>query len=141
MQRTLLALALTTCLLAPGSAGAQEKPQKGVGVGALETRSQIRSDNDQQRLLTDAQAQAQESMRQRARLSAQQTTDIFLKLDVNGDGVLTRSELPAGLAGLRATFARYDRDQDHRLTYSEFCDYADAAPARVLALHGAAAHP
>jgi hypothetical protein len=130
----LVALVLIGWIVACGNVSAQEKPQKGVDASTRESRAQMRNDNDQQRWLVVDRAQAEKALRRRAMLTPQESTQLFLESDVNGDGVLTRSEVPAVLATLRASFGRYDRDQDHRLTYSEFCNYVDAMPESLVAL-------
>lgn len=129
-----LALVLSAWVVACGSASAQEKPQKGVDASTRESRMQMRNDNDQQRWLIVDRAQAEKALRGRAMLTPQESTELFLKSDVNSDGVLTRSEVPTVLAPLRASFGKYDRNQDHRLTYSEFCNYIDAMPESLVAL-------
>jgi hypothetical protein len=47
----------------------------------------------------------------------------FSSLDVNHDGVLSRSEIPKQLHELRAYFERYDFAGDHRLTETEYMSY------------------
>jgi hypothetical protein len=130
----LLALVLSVWVVAGGSASAQEKAQKGVDPSTRESRMQMRNDNDQQRWLVVDRAQAEKALRGRAMLTPQESTELFLESDVNSDGVLTRSEVPTVLAPLRASFGKYDRNQDHRLTYSEFCDYVDAMPESLVTL-------
>jgi hypothetical protein len=46
----------------------------------------------------------------------------FEVADANHDGFLSRSEVPKQLNDLRAHFAQYDKDGDHRLSRSEYED-------------------
>ncbi|KRF01906.1 hypothetical protein ASG87_10390 [Frateuria sp. Soil773] len=48
----------------------------------------------------------------------------FDELDVNHDKFISRSEVPKSLTALRAHFAEYDRDGDHRLTPQEYMTYS-----------------
>ncbi|WP_424682009.1 hypothetical protein [Frateuria sp. YIM B11624] len=119
----LLGCALAAASLAGGIAVAQEKAQKGVGVGAQERRSQIHTGSQD---MLSVQQRLKQRDDARPVMSPQQLTDLFLGFDRNHDLRLTRSEV-ASLPGLRARFADYDLDHDHRLDYSEFADYADTA--------------
>lgn len=47
----------------------------------------------------------------------------FANVDKNGDGSIGRSEVPKELSGLRANFAQYDLDHDHRLSEHEYVTY------------------
>ncbi|MDO1530009.1 hypothetical protein QMK61_14305 [Fulvimonas sp. R45] len=114
---------LLAACVAASVAAAQEHPQKGVSVGAIERHSQLRSSNEdvvsiQQRL---AQRNQTSPMMPEERL-----TRLFRGLDRDGDLRLSRSEV-AGLPGLRARFDQYDLNHDHRLDYTEFGHYADTA--------------
>ena len=116
------ALAAGASLLA-NNAIAQEKTQKGVSVGAVERRSQIHPGGQD---LLSVQQQLKRRDDARPTLSAQQMTDLFLGLDRDKDLRLSRSEIKT-LPALRSRFDSFDADGDHRLSYSEFADYADTA--------------
>lgn len=109
--------------LAAGTAVAQEKAQKGVSVGALERHSQNQTSGQD---MLSVQQQLKRRDDARPTLSSQQLTDLFLSLDHDKDLRLSRSELK-NLPALRSRFDTFDLDGDHRLTYSEFADYADTA--------------
>jgi len=115
------------------SAAAQEKAQKGVSVGELERHSQVQPSG------TDALSLQQDLKQRKLReggvtaLPPQAVTDLFLELDRDDDLRLSRSEL-ARVPALRARFAQYDQNHDHRLDYSEFADYADAAANELAGL-------
>ncbi|WP_181303339.1 EF-hand domain-containing protein [Rhodanobacter sp. PCA2] len=109
---------------AADAAVAQERPQKGVSAGAIERQNQMRSGGEDV-VSTQDRLNRRDSVR--AALSPEQLTRLFKGLDRNGDLRLSRSEL-ASLPGLRARFAEYDLDHDHRLDYSEFGHYADTLP-------------
>jgi hypothetical protein len=47
----------------------------------------------------------------------------FSNVDKNGDGVISRSEVPKDLPGLRAHFDQYDSNRDHRLSEAEYVNY------------------
>lgn len=113
--------------LSVGTAVAQEKPQKGVSVGAVERRSQINPSGQDLVLLQQRLKRRDDA---RPVLSPQHVTDLFLGLDRDRDLRLTRSEVES-LPTLRARFAKYDLDGDHRLNYSEFADYADTAAGEL----------
>lgn len=122
----LLACVLGTAgVLATAACMAQEKPQKGVGVGALERRSQQHTGGQD---MVSVQQQLKRRDDARSVLSEQQLTDLFLRFDHDADLRLSRSEVTK-LPTLRARFASYDLDGDHRLDYSEFAAYADTLPA------------
>jgi hypothetical protein len=107
--------------LLAGSAVAQEKAQKGMSVGAVERRSQI---NPSSQDLLSVQQELKRRDDARPTLTPQQLTDLFLGLDRDKDLRLTRSEIKT-LPALRSRFDEFDLDGDHRLSYSEFADYAD----------------
>ena len=67
-------------------------------------------------------------MREKPWMTPMQSTTLFLRLDRNHDKTLTRSEIPDDMSTLRADFGKYDRNGDHRLTYSEFANYTDTMP-------------
>ena len=109
-----------------GAANAQERPLAGRDAGKLEMRQQIQSENR-----ASFETKATESLR-RARkqslMTPQESTEAFLALDRNGDGFLSRSELPPEMVILRSQFGKYDTGHDHRLSYSEFANYTDVVP-------------
>lgn len=47
----------------------------------------------------------------------------FANADKNGDGSLSRSEVPKELRDLRAHFDQYDANRDHRLSEGEYAGY------------------
>jgi hypothetical protein len=47
----------------------------------------------------------------------------FSHVDKNGDGVISRSEVPKELPDLRAHFDQYDANRDHRLSEGEYVNY------------------
>jgi heterodisulfide reductase subunit A-like polyferredoxin len=120
------ALAAGTSLVA-GVVLAQERPEKGVSTGAVERRSQIHATGQD---MVSVQQQLKRRDDARPALSPRQLTDLFLELDHDKDLLLTRSEVES-LPTLRARFAKYDLDGDHRLNYSEFADYTDTAAAEL----------
>lgn len=113
-------------LLAASSTVAQDSAQKGQATGRLEMSQQIRAANSDS--LDVKATEALRHARKKPLMTPQESTDLFLALDRNDDGFLTRSELPVGMAILRAQFDRYDGNHDHRLSYSEFANYTDVVP-------------
>jgi hypothetical protein len=116
-----------------GPAAAQEKAQKGVSVGEIERRSQVQPSGADALSIQRDLKQRQLREGGAAALSPQALTDLFLRLDRDEDLHLSRSELMR-LPALRARFAQYDLDHDHRLSYSEFADYADVAANELARL-------
>ncbi|WP_083845935.1 hypothetical protein [Rhodanobacter spathiphylli] len=55
--------------------------------------------------------------------SASSSPLYFANVDKNGDGVISRSEVPKDLPGLRAHFDQYDLNRDHRLSEGEYVSY------------------
>lgn len=55
----------------------------------------------------------------------------FDTLDANGDGRLTRSEVPEDMHDLRAHFMEYDRDHDGKLSPPEYGLYASPPPENM----------
>ena len=109
-----------------GAASAQERPLAGRDAGKLEMRQQVQGENR-----TSFETKATESLRharKRPLMTPQESTDAFLALDRNHDGFLSRSELPPEMVILRSQFGKYDKDHDHRLSYSEFASYTDVVP-------------
>jgi|GEM_PF-5944954 len=47
----------------------------------------------------------------------------FTNVDKNGDGAISRSEVPKDLPELRAHFDQYDANHDHRLSQGEYVSY------------------
>ena len=47
----------------------------------------------------------------------------FPNVDKNGDGAISRSEVPAQLHDLRVHFDQYDVNKDHRLDQAEYLAY------------------
>ena len=119
-------LAAVLSMALADAAMAQEKAHKGESVGEMERHSQVQPSG------TDALSLQQDLKQRKLRegrvtaLPPQAVTDLFLDLDRDEDLRLSRSELQR-LPALRARFAQYDQNHDHRLDYSEFADYADAA--------------
>ena len=126
-------LAATLPIALAGSAAAQERAHKGVSVGELERHSQVRPSG------ADAVSLQQDLKQRKLReggataLPPQAMTDLFLELDRDDDLRLSRSELER-LPALRARFAQYDLNHDHRLDYSEFADYADTAATELAGM-------
>lgn len=55
----------------------------------------------------------------------------FDTLDTNGDGRLTRAEVPADMHDLRTHFRDYDRDHDGKLSPPEYGMYASPPPENM----------
>ena len=109
-----------------GSVTAQERPEKGQAAGKLEMSQQIRAANSDS--FDEKATEALRHARKKPLMTPLQSTEVFLRLDRNHDGLLTRSELPERMFILRAQFDKYDLDHDHRLNYSEFANYTDVIP-------------
>ncbi len=117
---------LAMAMLMAATTVAQERPQKGEAAGRREMSQQIRAANSD-----SFDVKATEALRHAPKkplLTPQESTDLFLAFDRNHDGFLSRSELPPGMVILRAQFDKYDVNHDHRLSYSEFANYADVVP-------------
>lgn len=124
---------LAICLAWVGSVAAQETPQKGQAAGRLEMSQQIRAANSDS--FDEKATEALRHARKKPLMTPLQSTDAFLGLDRNHDGLLTRSELPERMPILRAQFDKYDLDHDHRLNYSEFANYTDVVPSELADSH------
>lgn len=77
------------------------------------------------------QPQPQQSMPAPSGPQATDTKPGFDTLDKNGDGRLTRSEVPEDLRDLRAHFREYDRDHDGKLSPPEYGMYASPPPENM----------
>jgi hypothetical protein len=55
----------------------------------------------------------------------------FPNVDKNGDGVVSRSEIPKELPELRAHFDQYDANRDHRLSEGEYVNYLTTLGSRA----------
>jgi hypothetical protein len=131
-MRLLMVVVLISSNLIGAAVLAQERPQEGRDVGKTELRGQTKGEG--QGPFSETLADVLKRTHKDQLLAPQAMTDLFLRLDLNHDLTLTRSELPADMPTLRARFARFDLDHDHRLTYSEFADYVDATPEEVSRL-------
>jgi hypothetical protein len=129
----LLAFGLTGIVQSLGvPALAQDRPQKGAAVDKTDLRRETKTDS--QGPFSETFADVWRREHKTPLLTPLQMTEAFLELDRNHDMALTRSELPPNLAALRARFAQFDVNNDHRLTYSEFADYVDATPEEMARL-------